>query len=766
MSGFELPDFNMEENERCEEQIKLEVITPALLRAGWSNKQLRMEYITDGRVFVDRFECVRSKQRRRPDYLLVSKGGKGLAVVEAKKEVFPDEHGIQQAIAYAQMLDVPFAYSTSGHGFMEQDMIAGVTRHIGIDEFPSEDELWTRFTNESNLPKESSLSVPFFTEMNGKIPRYYQRVAVNRILEAVESGKNRILAVMATGTGKTFVCMQVIHKLLTARPNSKILFLEDRNGLVDQTMANDFKHFQNCMTKVQKKTLNSAYSIHMSLYQQLVDDTLPNQPYTQFKPNYFDYIFIDECHRGSAKADSEWRKILDYFSEAVQIGVTATPKEDSEASTTEYFGNPVYVYPYKQGVEDGFLAPFIAYDDTANIDWNWEPGMHVVDEDGNPVIGPFDFRDYDRRVIVPDRNRMVAERVVDWLNNNVNDNGIMPKTIVFCETEEHAARMRDFIKQLLPEEVAKNPNFCIRITGSDKEGLMQLDNFNDKNSDYPVVVTTSDLLTTGHDCFMTKLIVIDKCVGSSTEFKQIIGRGSRLDESRKKMFFTILDFRHATSLLDGGWDGDVKPYEESERHKKTVIVVNPPRGPQFKKIVIKTPIPVEIEQELIKTYGQGKMTFVDLMDYSKKKLLGYCPSLADFRDAWNSDCRKDIIIGELERKGVLIDEILDHYGNPDLDVFDVLLELAYGNIPLTKTQRADKAMKSGILLQYSGIALEVLKTLLEVYATKPKEELGNMQLLNLEEFKKFGTPVQIVNAFGGKDAYLNALSALQKQIYA
>lgn len=763
MDRLEMPDFDIEDQERCEEQVKLEVITPALERAGWPKKQLRMEYVTKGRVMVDRTRCVRDKRVRKLDYLLVSKSGKGLAVVEAKKESYPDEHGIQQAIAYAQMLDLPFAYSTSGHGFVEQDMITGVTRHIGIDEFPLEDDLWRRYTEESNLPIRSSLSEPFFTEMNGKVPRYYQRVAINRILEAIESGRNRVLAVMATGTGKTFVCMQVIHKLLLARPNSKILFLEDRNGLVDQTMANDFKHFQSCMTKIRRKTLNSAFSIHMSLYQQLVDDSLPNQPYTQFKPDYFDYIFIDECHRGSAKADSEWRQILDYFSSAVQIGMTATPKEDKEASTTEYFGNPVYTYSYRQGVEDGFLAPFIAYDDTANIDWNWEPGMHVVDQDGNQVQGPFDFRDYDRRVIVPDRNKMVAERVVDWLE----ENGVMSKTIVFCETEEHAARMRDFIKMLMPGEVARNPNYCIRITGSDKEGLMQLDNFNDKFSPYPVVVTTSELLTTGHDCFMTKLIVIDKLVGSPTEFKQIIGRGSRMDESLGKMCFTIIDFRHATTLLDSDWDGDVKPYEESGRH--TVIQIEvPPRSdrPQFKQIIIKTPISVEIQQELIKSYGSGRMTYEDLLDYSKKKLLGYCPSLADFREAWNSENRKRVVISELEQKGVLIDEILDHYSNPELDTFDILMELAYGNIPLTKTQRVDNAKSSGVLSKYEGPALDVLKTLLDIYATRPEEDISNMQLLTLEEFQRFGTPVQIMNVFGGKQAYLDAVSDLQKQIYA
>ncbi len=752
----------MEDAERCEEQVKLELITPALEKAGWPKNQLRMEFVTKGRVIVDQTRCTRDTRIRKVDYLLVSRSGKGLAVVEAKKECYPDNHGIQQAIAYAQMLDIPFAYSTSGHGFMEQDMITGAIRTLGLDEFPTEEELWERFTKEKNLPLKSSLSEPFFSEMGGKTPRYYQRVAINRILEAIESGQKRVLAVMATGTGKTFVCMQVIHKLLAFNKNAKILFLEDRNGLVDQTIANDFKHFQDRMIKVQKKTLNSAYSIHMSLYQQLVDDSKPNHPYTQFKPDYFDYVFIDECHRGSAKADSEWRQILDYFSGAVQIGVTATPKEDKEASTTDYFGTPVYTYSYRQGVEDGFLAPFIAYDDTANIDWNWEPGMHVVDQDGNPVEGPFDFRDYDRRVVVPDRNRIVAERVVDWLN----DNGRMSKTIIFCETEEHAARMRDFIKMLLPEEVAKDPNYCVRMTSSDEEGVKQLDNFNDKFQDYPVVVTTSELLTTGHDCFMTKLIVIDKLVCSPTQFKQIIGRGSRMDEERGKLYFTVIDFRHATSHLDSDWDGDVKPYEEKGRHPRIRVPIDPPDRPQFKQIYIKTPIPVEIQQELVKLYDNGQVTNVDLLDYSKKKLLGYCPSLADFKAEWNSESRKKIILSELMKRGVLIDEILDYYDNPELDVFDMLIQLAYGNIPLTKTQRADNAARSGVLSKYEGVASEVLKTLLEVYATKPEEDLTNMELLKLDEFQKFGSLVQILKEFGGKQAYLDAVSELQKQIYA
>ena len=763
MSDYELPDCAVEDDERCEEQVKLEVITPALEKAGWPKKQLRMEYLTPGRMILDNTSCRRDTRRRKVDYLLISRGGKGLAVVEAKKERYPDSHGIQQAVSYAQMLRVPFAYSTSGHMFHEQDLITGKIRDIPLNEFPSEDDLWKRFTEEKELPLESSLSEPFFTELNGKVPRYYQRVAVNCILEAIESGKKRVLAVMATGTGKTFVCMQVIHKLLAHNPNAKILFLEDRNGLVDQTMANDFKHFQNSMTKIQKKTLNSAYSIHMSLYQQLVDDSKPSQPYTQFKPDYFDYVFVDECHRGSAKEDSEWRQILDYFESAVQIGVTATPKEDREASTTEYFGKSVYTYSYRQGVEDGFLAPFVAYDDTSNIDWHWEPGMEVEDIDGNPVEGPFDFRDYDRRVIVPDRNRMVAERVVEWLS----ENGWMCKTIVFCETEEHAARIRDYIKELVPEQVAKNPNYCVRITASDKEGIKQLENFNDRFSAYPVIATTSELLTTGHDCFMTKLIVIDKLVGSKTQFKQILGRGSRMDEKLGKTHFTVIDFRHATSLLDKDWDGDVEPYEESGRHEVIHVEVPPrPERPQYEKIVIKTPIPVEIEQEIIKVYGNGKMTFENLVDYSKKKLLGYCPNLSDFLATWNSENRKDVIIGELERKGVLIDEILDRRGRPDIDVFDILIELAYGNIPLTKTQRVDNVVNSDQFNQYGGTAREILKTLLEVYATRPDEEIGNMQLLTLDEFEQFGTPVQIMKAFGGKEKYLDAVYSIQKLLYA
>lgn len=761
MGNYDLPDFAIEDAERCEEQVKLELITPALEKAGWPKKQLRMEYITSGKMLLDRMKCIRDKRRRKLDYLLISKGGIGLAVVEAKKESFPVSQGLQQAIVYAQMLNIPFAYSTNGHGFKEQDLITGATRDLSMDEFPSEEQLWDRYTREKNLPPQSSLSVPYFTEMGGKTPRYYQRVAINRILEAIESGRSRVLAVMATGTGKTFVCMQVIHKILESNPNAKILFLEDRNGLVDQTMANDFKHFSNCMTKVQKRTLNSAYSIHMSLYQQLVDTNAPVQPYTQFRPEYFDYVFVDECHRGSAKENSEWRKVLDYFDKAVHIGLTATPKEDSEASTTEYFGLPVYVYSYRQGVEDGFLAPFIAYDDTTNIDWSWTPDMELYDENGNRVEGPFDFKDYDQRVIVPSRNRAVAERVVDWLR----ENGVMSKTIIFCQTEDHALRMRDFIKELMPDMVAKNPNYCVRMTASDPDGVAKLDDFNDKYTAFPVVVTTSDLLTTGHDCFMTKLIVIDKNVGSATEFKQILGRGSRLDEELGKTHFTILDFRHATSHLDKDWDGDVQPYVESERHQ--VVHVEVDHHPtQYGQVVINEDIPVEIQQEIIKSYGGGKMTLEDLVDYSKKKLLGYCPSMKDFLGEWYAEDRKSIILGELERKGVLIDEIMDRRGDPNLDVFDVLLELAYGHIPLTKTQRIENVNQSDVLSKYEGQAREVLKTLLEVYATKPEDDLADMKLLTLKEFEKYGSPVQIMRLFGGKDAYLDAVFAVQKQFYA
>lgn len=754
--------------ELTEEDVKFRYVTPALEKSGWPKKQLHMEYATKGRIIIDQYGPVRSTECKKLDYHLISRSGRSLAVVEAKKEKYPVGQGIQQAIEYAKLVDAPFAYSTNGHGFLEHDMLTGEEKEYSIDEFPTEDVLWGRYLTYKNFGVGSSLETPFYTEMGWYSPRYYQRVAINRVLEAVENKQKRILLVMATGTGKTYVSMQIIHRLMESGRSKRILFLVDRNKLVDQTMANDFKHFNKVMTKVQNRSMESAYPLQLALYQQLVDNSKSEeeQPYRQFKPEFYDTVIVDECHRGSASEDSEWRKILDYFKDAIHIGLTATPKEDKDISTSKYFGQPVYTYSFKQGVEDGFLAPFRVKSYTINIDDEWYPDTSNTDQYGNQLEGPFDRRDYDRRVIVKDRTALVAENIVNFLR----DTDPFAKTIVFCTDTYHAQRMRDAIAALVPDRMREDPRYVMRITGDDEEGLKQLDNFTDKRSRYPVIVTTSELLTTGVDCFMTKIIAIDKTIASATEFKQIIGRGSRLDTEMGKWFFTILDFKNAVQNFIDGWDGPPLPPEEpSEPGKGRGGGGKPPEpGPHgFGKIEVQGHVPVEIQIEIDRKYGpNGEFTTEDIIDYSKKKMLGFCPTLSDFLNEWNSNDRKKAVLEELENHGVLVSEMRSRVGRQDLDDFDMLCHLVYGMKPMTKTERVDRIRDDPVLKSYGDVAKQVLDIIIEKYCNSSESDLTNMDILTLNEFKQFGSIPNIVNAFGGKDSYLNAVRTLQNLIYS
>jgi type I restriction enzyme R subunit len=749
-----------------EKDARSRYITPAIEKAGWPKDQMRTEHhLTDGRILIDVTGPFRSTERKICDYLLIGKGGKELAVVEAKKSKFSVSHGIQQAMEYAKLMGVPFAYSSNGYGFYEHDFLTGIERELSIDEFPTEEELWNRYVTAKCIEPNSSLLIPFYHEVNGKNLRYYQRLAVDSVLEAVEEGKKRILLVMATGTGKTYVSMQIIHKLLESKKAHRVLFLVDRNYLVDQSMINDFKQFSKIMTKVQSRTMNSAYVLHLALYQQLVGEEGKNDPFTQFSSDYFDFIIVDECHRGSARENSKWRKILDYFHNAAHIGMTATPKENEDISTSQYFGEAVYSYSYRQGVEDGFLAPFRLRSFGTTIDHDWHPSDDVRDENGCTLDGPYNRPDYDRQIVVDSRTKLVAEVIV----NHLNDTDPFAKTIVFCVDINHADRMRQAIAELVPERMREDSRYTMKITGDDQDGKAQLDNFTDKNSKYPVIVTTSELLTTGVDCFMTKAIAIDRPIGSITEFKQILGRGSRLDPDKDKWYFTILDFRGVAANFIDDWDGDPEPFEpiDGPMKKGEDIPKEPPGKGGWKKIRIKGKIPIEIEVEIDRTYGPGgQLTTENIIDFSKKKMLGECPTLTDFLKKWNSDDRKKVVISELEARGVLVQELRSHVNRPELDDFDMLCYLVYGRDPITKTERADLAKNNPMLDQYNVVAHQVLDAIIDKYRDSNESDMTDITILKLKEFEKFGSISNIIEAFGGKNEYLKAVKEVQNLIYS
>ena len=751
-----------------EEDVKNRYITPAIDKAGWKKEQCRMEFFfTDGQIVIDDLGPARSKERGKIDYLLNSKGGLPLAVVEAKEESLEPSFGLQQAKDYCKAVDAPFAYSTNGHEFVEFDFITGIEKRIPMEGFPSEDDLWNRYVSESNIKDTSISQVPFYYELGGKHPRYYQFVAVNKAVKAIENGQKRVLILMATGTGKTFVASQLIHKLLKSGRAKKILYVVDRNHLVDQSMANDFKRFQDEMIKVQNRELNSAFVVHFALYQQLVGQEGKPDPFLQLDPDFFDFVFIDECHRGSSKEDSEWHKVLDYFHNAVHVGMTATPINTDEASTVHYFGEPVYAYSYKQGVSDGFLAPFMLKDIKTSIDSEWYPEPGTVDDQGNPVGGPLSVKDYDRRISIENRIKIVAK----YLVKHMMETDPYAKTIVFCVDIPHAERMRQAIAELVPEYMKENPDYVVRITGGtgDNEKVMEslLDRFTDKSSRYPVIATTSQLLTTGIDTVTVKNIVIDKNIGSATEFKQIIGRGSRLSLDHGKYYFTIIDARGASKQFeDPGWDGfkieepkTPKPRGKGPKEKKES------QGGQ-QKAIVRGQVSVEIETEITRIYGVDGLTTTNVIDYSKKKLTGMCPTLEDFLTKWNSEDRKKAIIREFEEHGVLVEELRERLNRPDLDDFDMLRYIAYDMEPLTKTERVEGIRNDPYFQQFSGTAKEIIDTILDKYGTTPNQDISEPELLKLSEFNKFGGVSAIARQFGGRDGYFDTIKHIQQLLYS
>lgn len=766
----------MHKKDMSERDICTKYITPAIAKAGWDiKKQIREEVtFTDGRVIVRGNVTTRGK-KKRADYILYYKSNLPIAVVEAKDNNHSIGDGMQQAINYADILDLQFAYSSNGDGFIEHDMKTGTEREIALDEFPSPEELWNRYKDikEITPEQEEIITEPYYFAQGDKTPRYYQRIAVNRTVEAIAKGQDRILLVMATGTGKTYTAFQIMHRLRASGAKKRILFLADRNILIDQTRQNDFKPFQKVMTKVENRKMDSSYEVFLALYQQL-SGAENLEVFKQFSPDFFDLIIIDECHRGSSKDKSAWRKILDYFSSATQIGLTATPKETKEISSSTYFGEPIYTYSLKQGIEDGFLAPYKVI--RIGIDKDLEgyrPIKGQLDYYGNEIEDrEYNIKDFDKNLIIDDRTKVVAKKITEFLKKTDR----FAKTIVFCVDIEHAERMRRALINENSDLVSENHRYIMRITGDNKEGKAQLDNFIDEDSKYPTIVTTSKLMTTGVDCKTCKLIVLDNEIGSITEFKQIIGRGTRLKPEYGKEYFTIMDFRNVSRLFaDPDFDGD--PVVIYEPGKDEDIIppesdigiesIDDGKGKKNNKKYRVSDIKVKIISERVQYYDKdGKLITESLKDYSKKNIKEEFKDLDTFIRRWNSEDKKQAIIDELIEQGVLLDALREEIGNPDIDDFDLICHIAYDRKPLTRSERVNNVKKRGYLYKYSDTAQKVLESLLDKYSSSKDIDLKDTKVLELKPFDEFGNPLKIVKAFGGKKKYIEAIKELEKEIYA
>ncbi len=664
-------------------------------------------------------------------------------------------------------MDVPFAYSCNGVEFVERDMEAGTEKPIPLDDFPGPEELWRRFiaAKKISVDEEKIILEPYHYEQGARTPRYYQRAAINKTIEAVARGQKRILLAMATGTGKTYTAFQIAWRLWKSGARKKILYLADRNIVVDQAIKQDFKPFGNAVHKIQERTPNPAYEIYFSLYHQLAGEE-GDEPFRAFKPEFFDLVIIDECHRGSAKEESAWRKILDYFSQATHIGMTATPKETRDVSSHLYFGDPIYVYTLKQGIQDGFLAPYKVH--RVNLDRDidgWRPEDGKLDKFGAPVKDKqYRLAEFDRTLVIDERTEKVAEKITAFLKNYDR----MAKTIVFCEDTEHALRLRQALINLNQDKTRENPRYIVRITHDEATKERDLANFIDAKSKYPVIATTSELMSTGVDCKTCKLIVIDKNISSDIEFKQIVGRGTRLRWEDDKKFFTIMDFRGATAMFaqddfwiipdpDENFGKDKNGGAKAEREKD---------GPRGEKIYVDG-VAVKIVNERVMYLGpDGKLITENVIDYSRKNILGQYATLGDFLAKWNGETKKSVILDELRERGVFLDELRARAGNTELDDFDLLCHIAYDQKPLTRPERARKAKQAKIFDKYQGLAREVIDALLDKYAEFGPRELENIRALNVEPFLSMGGLAKIGKAFGGRDNLAKALVEVQREIYA
>lgn len=790
----------MDKKSLSERDICTKFIAPAISAAGWDiQRQVREEVsFTKGRIIVRGKLHSRGKSRRA-DFILYHQPNLPLAVIEAKDNTHTVGDGMQQALDYAEALDVPFVFSSNGDGFLFHDRTgnAALTEtELTLDQFPSPAELWQRYCAWKGFDAEASQKVeaPYYDDGTGRMPRYYQMNAINRTVEAVARGQNRVLLVMATGTGKTYTAFQIIWRLWKSRQKKRILFLADRNILVDQTKNNDFKPFGAAMTKIAKRQIDTAYEIYLSLYQAVSGAEEEKNIYKQFSPDFFDLVVIDECHRGSAAEDSAWREILAYFSSATHIGLTATPKETKEVSSIHYFGEPVYSYSLKQGIADGFLAPY----KVVRIDFDkdlqgWRPPAGMLDKNGQPIEDRiYNLKDMDRHLVLEARTQLVAAKITAFLKAT----DPFQKTIVFCDDIDHAERMRQALVNLNPQRIQENRKYVMRITGDEQEGKAELDNFINPEERYPVIATTSKLMTTGVDAQTCKLVVLDQHIKSMTEFKQIIGRGTRINEDYGKFWFTIMDFKKATELFaDPAFDGDPVQVYEPKGDEPPVPPDEVPEQPEGGepggggdgmppddggeaggggqggriKYVVGN-VPVYVVAERVQYYGpNGKLITESLRDYTRSCVTKQFGSLDAFLRRWSSAEQKKVIIEELATHGVLwealAEEVEAKQGKP-LDAFDLICHVAFDQPPLSRKERADQVKKRNYFAKYQGAARQVLEALLEKYADTGLEPIEDIKILQLDPFSRIGAPLELVNAFGGKAAYAKAVAELETQLYA
>jgi type I restriction enzyme R subunit len=799
----------MNKKDLSERDICTKFITPAIEKAGWNRLTQLLEEVTftDGRIYV-RGKLTARGTRKRADYILYYKPNIPIAIVEAKDNKHSVRAGIQQALEYAHILDIPFVFSSNGDGFIFHDKTSiseSIETELDLNSFPSPDTLWSKFNQFRGIVTEDAKKVveqDYYFDGSGRSPRYYQQIAVNRAVEAIAKGQERILLVMATGTGKTYTAFQIIHRLWKSGAKKRILFLADRNALIDQTRRGDFKHFKDKMTVVKHRQIDKSYEIYLALYQGLSGSDEDANVYKQFSADFFDLIVIDECHRGSAKEDSSWREILSYFKNATHIGLTATPKETRETSNTEYFGDPVYMYSLKQGIDDGFLAPYRVVRIALNVDTEgWRPEKGKTDKNGNPVEDRvYNRKDFDRTLVIDDRTELVAAKLTEFLKGYDR----FAKTIVFCVDIDHAERMRTALARQNPDLVAENYKYVMQITGDNDEGKRELDNFINPEEKYPVIATTSELMTTGVDAQTCKVIVLDTSINSMTKFKQIIGRGTRINEEYGKMYFTILDFRNATDLFaDKDFDGDpirVKPVSEKEdlsliiieEEENTVKVLDEATGEEitFEKVSIRYPDGSKLggnwmakdpgqQREKVYVNGvdvsvlitremyfdqQGKPITTSLKDHTREIIKGKFASLDDFLNKWNGTDRKEAIIAELQDQGVMVEALYDAV-NKEVDLFDLICHVAFDQPPLTRKERANNVRKRDYFARYGDQAKKVLEALLDKYADEGISNIESIEVLRVNPFDEFGSPLEIIKEFGSKDKYLQAVKDLEVELY-
>ena len=799
----------MDKKTLSERDICTKFITPAVEKAGWNKLTQLLEEVsfTDGKIYVRGKLTARGNQKRA-DYILYYKPNIPIAIIEAKDNKHSVRAGIQQALDYAQILDIPCVFSSNGDGFLFHDRTAtdgNIETELSIDNFPTPEMLWEKYKKYKGITTplaEKIASQDYFSDGTNRKPRYYQQIAVNRTVEAIANGQNRIILVLSTGTGKTYTAFQIIHRLWKSGAKKRILFLADRNALIDQTRRGDFKHFKDKMTVVKHRQIDKSYEIYLALYQGLSGTDEDSDVYKQFSPDFFDLIVIDECHRGSAKEDSSWREILTYFKKATQIGLTATPRETKETSNTEYFGEPVYTYSLKQGIDDGFLAPYRVVRIALNVDAEgWRPNQGKTDKDGHAVEDRvYNRKDFDRNLVIEERTEMVAKKLTEFLKGYDR----FAKTIVFCVDIDHAERMRTALAKENPDLVAENHKYIMQITGDNDEGKRELDNFINPEEKYPVIATTSELMTTGVDAQTCKVIVLDANINSMTKFKQIIGRGTRINEEFGKLYFTILDFRNATDLFaDPAFDGDplrVKPVSQDEdlsmvvieEEENTVTVIDEVTGEEikFEKANIRYPdgshlggswfsgsstgvrekiyvngvdVSVLVSREMY--FDQhGKPITTSLKDHTKEIIKQKFVSLDDFLNKWNSTDRKEAIIAELQEQGVMVEALYEAVGK-QVDLFDLICHVAFDQPPLSRKDRANNVKKRNYFTKYGETAKKVLEALLDKYADEGITNIESIEVLRVNPFDEFGSPIEIINEFGSKEKYLQAVKELEIELY-